>query len=102
MRAPWRDLPGRYGPWRTVATRYYRRLHSGLWLRLMAKLQCQADAKVALDRDVHMVDSTNVRSHRHAAGARGCHPGLLAEAAEALGVSCTCDVIAVAIPWHSC
>jgi transposase len=22
--APWRDLPERYGPWRTVASRFYR------------------------------------------------------------------------------
>ena len=22
--APWRDLPERFGPWRTVATRFYR------------------------------------------------------------------------------
>ena len=43
----------------------------------MAKLQCQADAKGALDWDVHMVDSPNVRAHRHAAGARGCHPRAL-------------------------
>jgi transposase len=75
--APWRDLPERYGPWRTVATRYYRWLHSGLWRRLMASMQREADAKGALDWDVHMIDGTNVRAHRHAAGARGGHPQAL-------------------------
>ena len=71
--APWRDLPERYGPWRTVATRYYRWLHLGLWRRLMAELQREADTRGALDWEVHMIDGSNVRAHRHAAGARGHH-----------------------------
>jgi transposase len=28
--APWRDLPERYGPWQTVATRFYRWMGSGV------------------------------------------------------------------------
>ncbi len=28
--APWRDLPERYGPWQSVATRFYRWTKSGL------------------------------------------------------------------------
>ncbi|HED04089.1 MAG TPA: IS5 family transposase, partial [Candidatus Fraserbacteria bacterium] len=29
--APWRDLPERYGPWQTVASRYYRWGKAGIW-----------------------------------------------------------------------
>jgi transposase len=32
--APWRDLPERFGPWQTVATRFYRWTRSGLWDRI--------------------------------------------------------------------
>jgi transposase len=69
--APWRDLPERYGPWRTVATRFYRWTRRGLWQRILAELQRQADAAGGLDWSVHMVDGTNIRAHRHAAGAKG-------------------------------
>jgi transposase len=69
--APWRDLPERYGPWRSVATRFYRWTRSGLWQRILAELQRQGDAERRLDWSVHMVDGTNIRAHRHAAGAKG-------------------------------
>jgi transposase len=69
--APWRDLPERYGPWPTVATRFYRWTRSGLWQRLLAELQRDGDAAGRLDWSVHMVDGTNIRAHRHAAGAKG-------------------------------
>jgi transposase len=68
---PWRDLPERYGPWRTVATRFYRWTKSGLWQRILAELQREGDAADELDWSVHMVDGTNIRAHRHAAGAKG-------------------------------
>lgn len=29
--APWRDLPERFGRWRTVASQYCRWLHAGIW-----------------------------------------------------------------------
>jgi hypothetical protein len=69
--------------YRTVATRYYRWLHSGLWRRLIDRLQSETDARGALDWDVHMVGGTNVRAHRHAAGARGGIDPSQAEAARA-------------------
>ncbi len=68
---PWRDLPERYGPWRTVATRFYRWTRSGLWQRILAGLQQVADAEGRLDWSVHMIDGTSIRAHRHAAGAKG-------------------------------
>jgi len=39
-----RDLPKRYGPWGTVASRFYRWRKAGLWARLFAAVQQRADA----------------------------------------------------------
>jgi transposase len=80
--APWRDLAERYGPWQTVASRFYRWDQSGVWDRVWATLQAQADAGGALDWSVHYVDGTIIRAHQHAAGAKTGGP-----AAQALGRS---------------
>lgn len=68
--APWRDLPSEYGPWQTVATRFYRWTKAGIWPRVLAELQRRADAAGDLDWDLHHVDGTIIRAHQHAAGAR--------------------------------
>ena len=68
--APWRDLPERYGPWQTVASQYYRWLHAGVWEQVLAALQAQGDQQGQLDWQLHHVDSTVIRAHQHAAGAR--------------------------------
>lgn len=68
--APWRDLPERYGPWQTVATRFYRWRRAGIWDRILADLQQQADAEGTLDWSLHHVDGTIIRAHQHAAGAQ--------------------------------
>ena len=54
-----------------MATRFYRWTRSGLWERILAELQRMADAKGYIDWKVHMIDGTNVRAHRCAAGAKG-------------------------------
>ncbi len=72
--APWRDLPERYGPWATVASRFYRWRKAGVWPRILAALQAQADAAGRIDWALHFVDSTVVRAHQHAAGAKGGTP----------------------------
>lgn len=69
--APWRDLPARYGPWATVATRFYLWTESGLRERILHTLQAQADARGELDRGAHYVDGTVIRPHQHAADATG-------------------------------
>ncbi len=69
--APWRDLPQRYGSWRTVYSRFRRWQQAGLWDRILAALQRQADADGRLDWALHFVDSTIVRAHQYAAGAKG-------------------------------
>lgn len=68
--APWRDLPERFGLWRTVASRFYRWRKQGLWDMLLAEVQQKADAAGQLEWEVHYVDGTNVRAHQHAAGAK--------------------------------
>jgi transposase len=73
--APWRDLPSEYGPWQTVATRFYRWVKAGVWDRILATLQQQGDAAGKLDWSQHYVDGTVVRAHQHAAGARHAKGG---------------------------
>jgi transposase len=68
--APWRDLPERYGNWKTVYSRFRRWQRSGVWERILAALQARGDASGALDWELHFVDGTVVRAHQHAAGAK--------------------------------
>jgi transposase len=68
--APWRDLPEPYGPWRTAASRFSRGQKAGLFRRILAALQQQADVAGQLDWTVHFVESTMIRAHQHAAGAK--------------------------------
>ncbi len=60
---PWRDLPERFGPWNSAWRRFDRWSKTGVWLRLF---------EAAQDADIEwvMIDSTSVRAHQHAAGAR--------------------------------
>jgi transposase len=82
--APWRDLPERYGPWQTVYTRFWRWSRSGLFDRLFAAIQRQADAAGEIDWELHFVDGTVIRAHQHAAGAKaGTRPGKRSGAARA-------------------
>ncbi|GAA4337735.1 IS5 family transposase [Flaviaesturariibacter amylovorans] len=61
--APWRDLPERFGKWNSVYRRFQRLALAGVWQRVFEEF---ADA----DLRQLMVDSTSVRAHQHAAGAR--------------------------------
>ncbi|GAA2230129.1 hypothetical protein GCM10010430_07680 [Kitasatospora cystarginea] len=69
----WRDLPERYGPWKTVHERHRRWSADGTWEMLLRRIQAEADAAGEIDWDVS-VDSTSVRAHHHAAGARQAPP----------------------------
>ncbi len=68
--APWRDLPEEFGPWQSIATRFYRWVEAGVWDHVLAELQRQADAEGDLDWNLHHIDGTSVRAHQHAAGAQ--------------------------------
>lgn len=72
----WRDLPERFGPWETIYKRHRRWSADGTWAMLLSKVQAAEDAAGRLDWDVS-VDSTVVRAHQHAAGARKAPPAAL-------------------------
>jgi len=62
---PWRDVPERFGDFRVIHTRHMRWSKSGVWQTLFEQLAADADNEYAL------IDSTIVRAHQHAAGAKG-------------------------------
>jgi transposase len=67
--APWRDLPERYGPWKTCYERFRAWTADGTWDSLKQALMAEADRRGELDWN-SQIDSTIVRAHQHAAGAR--------------------------------
>ena len=63
--APWRDLPTEDGNWNSVFQRFRRWAKNGVWERLFAALVKDPDFEYLI------IDSTIVRAHQHAAGAKG-------------------------------
>jgi transposase len=63
--AHWRDLPERYGKWKSLHKRFTRWAKAGVWERVFASL--------IKDRDnlYLMLDSTLVRAHQQAATGKG-------------------------------
>lgn len=59
--APWRDLPGSYGPPTTCYNRFVRWRRAGVWDRIMEALAA------AHDMAVQMIDTSIVRVHQHGA-----------------------------------
>ncbi|MDV5147493.1 IS5 family transposase [Streptomyces sp. SBC-4] len=66
---PWRDLPERFGSWKTVYERHRRWSADGTWDRILRAVQADADLAGRLDWSMVSVDSTSCRAHQHAAGA---------------------------------
>ena len=62
--APWRDLPERYGPCTTVYNRYNRWAKQGVWLHIFEQLSRRSPGSL------HLIDSSIVRAHQHAAGGK--------------------------------
>lgn len=60
----WKDLPERFGKVSTVKDRYYDWIERGVFAEIFQALSGEADMEWL------MVDSTIVRAHQHAAGAR--------------------------------
>lgn len=80
----WRDLPERFGPWKTVYERHRLWSADGTWERLLRQVQAEADAAGEVDWDIP-VDSTIVRAHQHAAGARTNPPPVLSSKGDGPG-----------------
>jgi transposase len=66
---PWRDLPSCFGNWKTVYNRHRRWSSDGTWARIVTELRRGCDQAEGAAWTV-AVDSTVVRAHQHAAGAR--------------------------------
>ena len=62
--APWRDLPERLGNWNSVFQRYSRWCAKGVWWEIVEALGGDEDLEEL------MLDSSIVRAHQHAAGAK--------------------------------
>lgn len=66
----WRDLPERYGPWRTCYGRFVRWRRDGTFGRMLARLHTRLEAEGLIDWDQFCIDGTSVRAAKAAAGAR--------------------------------
>ena len=63
---PWRDVPDRFGPWKTLWKRHARFSKDGTWDRILERLLAEADAAGHIDWRLSL-DSTVSRVHQHAA-----------------------------------
>lgn len=61
---PWRDLPERFGPWKTVYSRFRLWSEDDVFTTIFEALTQDADLQ-----DVS-IDSTSCKAHQHAAGAK--------------------------------
>ncbi|MFJ4553971.1 hypothetical protein ACIP4X_33115 [Streptomyces sp. NPDC088817] len=62
-------MPEQYGSWHTLHTRFPRWALDGTFERMLRAAQARTDAAVEIDW-LASVDSTAVRAHQHAVGAR--------------------------------
>ena len=67
---PWRDLPERFGKWKTIHTRFNRWAQKGYWERIFKDLQLD------YDEDGVLIDASIVRAHQDAAGGKGGSSGM--------------------------
>ena len=67
--APWRDMPARYGRWKTVYGRYRRWTREGLFDRIFERLQLQLDELGRIDWSQFDIEGSNIRADHAAAGA---------------------------------
>ena len=72
--AAWRDLPERYGPWKTVYGRFNRWQKDGTIEKILKRLQLKMDEDGLLDYSTWMIDSTITGAHKSASGARKKKP----------------------------
>jgi transposase len=73
---PWRDLPERFGPWKTVYNRFANWARKGHWATIFRELQLEVDETGSI------VDGSVVRAHQDAAGGKGGSNAMLWAALE--------------------
>lgn len=62
--APWRDLPERYGPWKSVYSRFRKWIEDGILDNIFRVLSLEAELEELF------LDATIVKAHQHSAGAK--------------------------------
>ena len=62
---PWRDLPERFGTWKSIYNRF------AIWAAKDAWAQVFRELQVDVDDTASIVDGTVVRAHQDAAGGKG-------------------------------
>lgn len=67
---PWRDLPESFGPWHSIYMRWNRWVVAQVPQRVMRARHAARRQSGQLDLSLALLDSTIVRAHQHAAGAR--------------------------------
>jgi len=81
---PWRDLPERFGPWKSIYNRFANWADRGIWESIFKELQLEHDEIGSI------MDGTVVRAHQDASGGRGgSNPMLWAALEEAFHRSST-------------
>lgn len=68
--APWRDVPADFGPWQSIWDRHRRWSEDGTYDRMFTAVRASSKADDADAVTLMSIDSTSVRAHQHAAGAR--------------------------------
>jgi len=61
----WRDLPERFGNWKSVYNRFHRWAQTGRWESIFKEL------RLGIDELGSIVDASIVRAHQDAAGGKG-------------------------------
>ena len=62
---PWRDLPERFGPWKSVYNRFANWAQCGHWELIFKALQLEYDEVGSI------IDGTVIRAHQDASGGKG-------------------------------
>jgi len=73
---PWRDLPERFGPWKSVYNRFRRWAREGHWQAIFKHLQGEVDEVGSI------ADGSVVRAHQDASGGKGGSSEMLLAALE--------------------
>lgn len=71
---PWRDLPERFGPWKSVYNRFNNWAKKGHWAVIFKELQLEIDEVGSI------VDGSVVRAHQDASGGKGGSSAMLWDA----------------------
>jgi len=74
---PWRDLPERFGPWKSVYNRFRRWAKAGHWEAIFRHLEQRE-----VDEVGSIADGSVIRAHQDAAGGKGGSSEMLLAALE--------------------